>query len=401
MPKGEPQDPGAAPPRPRSDQSLTLQLEAAEERLRVVLGLTDSIVFEFDADGRYLAVLTRSDALLAAPREEMLGRTIAEVLGPQAAAPFMEHLRRVLATRLPERFEYSLDVPEGRRWFSAEALLSSQGSSVVLLVRDITRHKTLELKLLQADRLAALGTLAAGVAHEVSNPLGYVSSNLQFISEELAEVRRALDGSIDPDRVRRTLEECVEALDEARQGTSRIRQVVGDLKMFARGEEADAGESLVDVRRVLEASISMAMPELKHRARLVRELGDVPPVYGNESRLGQVFVNLLLNAAQAITVGSPQENTVTVRAWTEGGRVVAEIRDTGVGIPRENLERIFDPFFSTKPVGVGTGLGLAICHGIVSGMQGEITVESTPGRGTAFRVLLPAAPEDEDFSSSG
>lgn len=395
MHKGESQVPEVGASQPRPDDSLTVQLEAAEERLRVVLGLTDGIVFEFDADGRYLAVLTRSNALLAAPPGELLGRTIADVLGPQAAAPFMERIHRVLATQRPERFEYSLDVPGGRRWFSADALPASHHTSVVCLVRDITPQKTLELKLLQADRLAALGTLAAGVAHEVSNPLGYVSSNLGFIAEELTELRRVLgeDGPVDREGLRRTLEECVEALGEARQGTSRIREVVGDLKMFARGEEADSGEGLVDVRRALESSVNMAMPEIRHRARLVRELGDVPPVRGNESRLGQVFLNLLLNAAQAIPEGAPRENTVTVRTREEGGKVVAEIHDTGEGIPTENLKRIFDPFFSTKPVGVGTGLGLAICHGIITSMNGEISVESTPGQGTCFRVLLPAVPE--------
>jgi two-component system NtrC family sensor kinase len=395
MPKGDSHDPGAGDSPPLPDESLILQLEAAEERLRVVLGLTDSIVFEFDADGRYLAVLTRSDALLAAPPGELLGRTISEVLGPQAAAPFMERIQRVLATHRPESFEYSLDVTGGRRWFSADALPSPHHTSVVFLVRDVTARKTLELKLLQADRLAALGTLAAGVAHEVSNPLGYVSSNLHFIADGLAELRQALDaeGPVDRERLRHSLEECSEALDEARQGTSRIRQVVGDLKMFARGEETDSGEGLMDVRRALESSINMAMPELRHRARLVRELGDVPPVRGSESRLGQVFLNLLLNAAQAIPQGAQKENTVTVRSWAEGGKVVAEIRDTGEGIPPENLKRIFDPFFSTKPVGVGTGLGLAICHGIITSMKGEITVESTPGKGTSFRVLLPAIPE--------
>ena len=177
-----------------------------------------------------------------------------------------------------------------------------------------------------------------------------------------------------------------------------MRTIVGDLKTFSR--EAQDPHRPVDVKRVLDSTLNLAAGEIRHRARLVKEYGqDVPPVRGSESRLGQVFLNLLLNAAQAITGGSPQENTITVRAWAEGGRVVAEIRDTGEGIPPENLERIFDPFFSTRPVGVGTGLGLAICHGIISAMHGDITVESTPGQGTCFRVLLPVAPEDEESSS--
>ncbi len=389
---GESKGPGEGSPQP--EESLTLQLEAAEERLRVVLGLTDSIVFEIDGEGRYLAVMTKSDELLAVPKDQVLGRTIAETLGPQMAASFMERLRRVLSTRQPERFEYPLDVGGKRLWFSADALLASQGKSVVFLVRDITQQKTLELKLLQADRLAALGTMAAGVAHEVNNPLGYLSSNLNFIKEGLAELKRALSdpgGPREPEALRGLLEECVEALDEASQGTRRIREVVGDLTVFARGEEPDAREGLADVKRALETSLNMAMPQLKHRAKVVRDVRELPSVRGNESRLGQVFLNLLLNAAQAISEGAAGENTIEVRAWTELGGVVVEVRDTGEGIPPENLERIFDPFFSTKPVGVGTGLGLAISHGIITAMQGELMVESTVGKGTCFRVRLPAA----------
>ncbi|HEY0095615.1 MAG TPA: ATP-binding protein, partial [Archangium sp.] len=332
--------------------------------------------------------------LLAMPREQVIGRTMSETLGPRMAATFLERLRRVLSTHEPDRFEYSLEVGGKRLWFSADALPASQRESVVFLVRDITPQKTLELKLLQADRLAALGTMAAGVAHEVNNPLGYLSSNLHFIGEGLVELKQALsDPEVlkNPEALRRTLEECVEALDEARQGTKRIREVVGDLTVFARGEASDAREGVVDVKRALETSLNMAMPQLKHRARVVRDLGELPSVRGNESKLGQVFLNLLLNAAQAIPEGATGENTIEVRAWAELGGVVVEVRDTGEGIPPENLERIFDPFFSTKPVGVGTGLGLAISHGIITAMQGELSVESKVGKGTCFRVRLPAA----------
>jgi PAS domain S-box-containing protein len=394
---GDSTDPPASAPPPLPDEALPLQLEAAEERLRVVLGLTESIVFEVDKEGRYLAVFTRSDGMLAVPREAVLGRTVTEVIGPQIGVPFLACIQRVLSKGEAEHFEYSLDMPGGRRWFSADALPVPQRASVACLVRDITQQKTLELRLLQADRLAALGTLAAGVAHEVSNPLGYISSNLNFIAEGLAEMRQALGGAKGPPDLawlERTLEECVEALTEAQQGTTRIRDVVGDLKTFARGEDPGACEGQADVRRALETSINMALPELRSRARLVRHLADVPPALGNESRLGQVFLNLLLNAAQAIPEGAPEKNTVEAHLRAEGDKVVIEIRDTGQGIPPENLERIFDPFFTTRPVGVGTGLGLAICHGIVTGMKGEISVASTVGQGTCFRILLPAATDD-------
>lgn len=365
--------------------------EALDELLRVVLGLTDSLVFEFDADGRYLEVWTRTDALLAMPRESFLGRTISETMEPRIAALTMESIQRVLARGLPDRFEYSLELEGGRRWFSADAMRVPRRPGVAFLIRDITRQKTLELSLLQADRLAALGTLAAGVAHEVNNPLGYISSNLNFIEEELAVALRALAGAPGLDRLARTLEECTEALSEARQGTERIRNVVGDLKTFARGEDTGSKEERADVRRALEMSINMAMPELRHRARLLWNPEEVPRVRGSESRLGQVFLNLLLNAAQAIPEGAPEENTVEAHVRTEDGKVLVEIRDTGQGIPPENLKRIFEPFFTTRPAGVGTGLGLAICQSIIIAMGGELSVESTVGKGTCFRVLLPTA----------
>jgi signal transduction histidine kinase len=363
--------------------------ESIEQLLQVVLGLTDSLVFEFDAGGHYLAAWTPSDSLLVLPREAFMGRHISEVMDPQTAALTMESIQRVMARGEPERFEYPVDIEGGRRWFSADAMLVPHRPGVAFLTRDITRQKTLELSLLQADRLAALGTLAAGVAHEVSNPLGYISSNLHFVEEGLAEVRQALAGTPGSAALAARLEECAEALEEARQGTSRIRNVVGDLKTFARGEDTGPEKERADVRRALEMSINMAMPELRHRARMVWHVEEVPPVRGSESRLGQVFLNLLLNAAQAIPEGAPAENTVEALARTEADKVVVEIRDTGHGIAPENLKRIFEPFFTTRPAGVGTGLGLAICHSIVIAMGGELTVESTVGKGTCFRVLLP------------
>jgi len=375
---------------PRPEGWLNTQLEAAEELLRVVLGLTDGIIFEFNAEGRYLAIWTRSDELLAAPREVLMGRTIADVLGPTVAAPFLERIHRVLATQKSERFEYSMDVAGGTRWFSADALLVPQRQSVVCLVRDITHQKTLEQRLLQADRLAALGTLAAGVAHEVNNPLSYVSSNLNFASETVAEVLGSLkkgEGGTERSWLEPALQDCADALSEAQEGTTRIRHVVSDLKMFARGE--DAGVSGADVKRAFEAAVNMAMLEFRHKAHLVKLLEAVPLVRGSEARLGQVFLNLLINAAQAIPEGAPDTNRVEVRLGVEDRWVVAEIEDTGAGIPPELLKRIFDPFFSTKPAGVGTGLGLSICYGIVTELGGEITVKSCVGQGTCFRVRLP------------
>jgi PAS domain S-box-containing protein len=244
------------------------------------------------------------------------------------------------------------------------------------VVEDVTERKRLEAQLVLADRMASVGTLAAGVAHEINNPLAFILGNLEYA---LGELRRVAP---EPEVER--------ALSEARDGALRVREIVRDLKAFSRAD-AEARET-VDLRRVLQSTLGLAQNEIRHRARLEVDVGDVPLVRASEHRLGQVLLNLLINAAQAIPEGRATENVVGVAVGTAAdGRASVEITDTGGGIPPDVLPRIFDPFFTTKPVGVGTGLGLSICHGIVSGLGGEIQVDSAPGRGSTFRVLLPAA----------
>jgi CheY-like chemotaxis protein/two-component sensor histidine kinase len=185
--------------------------------------------------------------------------------------------------------------------------------------------------------------------------------------------------------------EVVQALDEAGHGADRVKHIVKDLKTFSRGGDA---VSRIDLRPVLESSLAMANNEVRHRARLRKELGEVPGVMASEARLGQVFLNLVVNAAQAIREGAADHNEIAVRTFTDAcGRAVVEVQDSGCGISPEHLKCIFDPFFTTKPVGEGTGLGLSICHSIVSSMGGEIQVQSAPGQGACFRVVLPAASE--------
>lgn len=389
----EAKSPGEPPLPPYMDELLGTELEAAEARLRFVIGLTDSIVFEMDAEGRYVAIMANAEELLTVPREKALGRTLSEVLGPQAAEPFMERIRRVLATGKSERFEYSLKVNSGLRWFSSDAVLVPSRRTVVFLVRDISQRKMLEQRLIQADRLAAMGTLAAGVAHEVNNPLSYICSNLNFISEGVEALRyllRTPGQETSPAQLLATLDECMEALAESQHGARRIFHLAGNLKTFARGHGEP--QEQVDVQRALEAALALCQPELSGRARRTVHLTEVPRVVGNATLLEQVFLNLLINAIQAIPQGASEKHEVGVRLFVEHGHVVVEIRDTGEGMPEAMIQRIFDPFFSTKPTGSGTGLGLSISHGIITRMGGDISVESAVGRGTCFRVRLPIPP---------
>ncbi len=254
-------------------------------------------------------------------------------------------------------------------------------------------------QLLISDRMASVGTLAAGVAHEINNPLAALIANLNFAAEDIArvgqDVRSTASGGADGEDatagwLAARLRDIEEPLRDARESADRIRLIVRDLKLFSRVEEERLGP--VDVRRVIESSLRMAWNEIRHRARLVKDYGDVPPVQASEARLGQVVLNLLVNAAQAIPEGRADKNEIRVVTNQDGqGRVAIEIRDTGSGIPAPVISRIFDPFFTTKPVGVGTGLGLAICHRIVTALGGRILVESQAGMGSAFRIVLPIA----------
>lgn len=247
--------------------------------------------------------------------------------------------------------------------------------------QDVTERKKLEEKLLLAGRMSSVGTLAAGVAHEINNPLAYVVANLEFVGREL----RAGAAGSPPG-----LSDVLEALDEAQHGADRIRRIVSGVKTFSRADEERRVP--VEVKPVIELSIQLVESQIRHRASLVREYGPTPLVDADESRLSQVFVNLLINAAQAITDRKSDDPEIRIVTSTDDhGCAIIEVRDNGPGIAEANRSRIFDPFFTTKAVGVGTGLGLSICHGIVTTHGGEITFETVSGLGTSFRVMLPPA----------
>jgi len=251
------------------------------------------------------------------------------------------------------------------------------------------RHK-MQKKLVLADRMASVGTLAAGVAHEINNPLSYTLANLDYVSSCLGAM--ADFSSVD-------LGELRTATAEAIEGAQRVREIVKDMKALSRVD--DGRIAAVDVECALETSVNMAARELRHKAQVVKEYGGVGFARANKGHLIQVFINLLVNASQAIASADPATNEVRISTCRDAeGRVVIEIADTGGGIPEDVLPRIFDPFFTTKPIGVGTGLGLSICHGLLTGMNGQIEVASKVGVGTRFLITLPAAEPEETLSAT-
>jgi DNA-binding response OmpR family regulator len=243
-------------------------------------------------------------------------------------------------------------------------------------------RRNMEEQLLVSDRMASVGMLAAGVAHEINNPLAAVIGNLTIVCD-LLEPREEAPGE---------LREAAEAAADALHAAERVREIVRDVKMFSRGSE----ERLVpvDLHRVLDSSVRMAWNEIRHRARVSRHFGAIAPVMGSEQRLGQVFLNLIVNAAQAIPPGNAQDNEIRLTTSMDGDRVMVEVSDTGPGIPPEVLPRLFNAFVTTKLPGEGTGLGLSISRRIVRALGGEIAVRSELGAGATFRVDLPASEAD-------
>ncbi|MBS2013662.1 MAG: response regulator [Deltaproteobacteria bacterium] len=355
-----------------------------QDRLEVLTAFTGGIVFEFDREGTYLRVWTGDPALLARPASDLIGRNVAEVVsGPEGIA-FQDVFRRVHDSGAPESFEYSLDVQAGRRIFSCEARAHERasgagGRTVTLLVRDVTAAKELEGKLVQAERLAALGLLAASVGHEIRQPLAYLLASVDALGRAAPTTEGAAIAS---------------SLENVRKGASRIAEIVATLDTFARQRQRET--TTFDVRRSLRAAIDLCASELDGRAEVAMEIVEPLPVRGDEGELTQVFANLLLNAAHAIAKRPPGAplGHVAVRATKNDKTVRISVADDGTGISPEDRTRIFDPFFTTKEPGRGTGLGLFISRNIVVAHGGTLEVESTPGVGTTVFVSLVSAEPD-------
>lgn len=248
----------------------------------------------------------------------------------------------------------------------------------------------LEMRLARSERLASIGTLAAGMAHEINNPLAVVVGVAYSLRRAMHGADEVLADVPGAEAARAELREAAEGLRALDEAAERIRRVVQDMRRFVRPDRAE--RQVLELPEVLDAAARMAAAHLRQSARLQRHYGATPSVEANEGQLVQVFTNLLVNAAQAIGEGDPSAHRVELTTFTdERGRAVVEVRDDGPGISKQDLPRVFDPFFTTKPVGAGMGLGLAVCHGIVTSLGGEIAVESEAGRGATFRVALPPA----------
>jgi two-component system, NtrC family, sensor kinase len=342
----------------------------------------------------------------------LLERQIQKHLAPGAADSlhsFLEAVDRAYrhADEARVRVERSMDLMSDElntrleEKLATEAALQQEKAEQAALIK---RLEEAHNQLLQSEKMASIGQLAAGVAHEINNPIGYVGSNLGTLRgyvDRLLNVlaayetieREFTEGSLH-DRLAAVKTEAdlaylkadiADLLSETGEGIARVRRIVQDLKDFSHVDQGDW--LLADLHKGLESTLNVVNNEIKYKARVVKEYGELPALRCLPAQLNQVFMNLLVNAAHAIE----GQGTITIRTGRHGDEAWVEISDTGKGIPAHLLTRIFDPFFTTKPVGVGTGLGLSISYGIIQKHGGRIEVESEPGQGTTFRIRLPIA----------
>ncbi len=371
-------------------------LERSTESLATMLDSIGDGVVATDTSGLIVRMNPIAERLTGWTFEQARRRPLAEVLPLvnedtriSVANPTDQPLREGISVSLARRTllirRDGVEVPVAD---SCAPIKSKRGeiTGAVLVFRDLKVQREAETaqaksqeQLVFADRMASVGTLAAGIAHEINNPLTYVAANIDVAVEELR-------GHGETRSVR--LRELENMLIDAREGTVRIAKIVRGLKLLTRIDESKP--VTIDLLPVIQLSLDTVANEMRHHATVMCELGQTPLVVADGARLAQVFINLLVNASHAFEEGPSETNEIHVTTSTDNrGRAAIEIRDNGMGIPEERLGRIFDPFFTTKPVGVGTGLGLAISLGILNAIGGDIAVRSAVGHGTTFRVTLP------------
>jgi PAS domain S-box-containing protein len=372
--------------RQRTSAALVLDVEErlrrSERNLVMLLDATsDGILIHRDL--RYVYVNDAALRIVGRKREEIIGRSPFELVPPRFRLLLAERIMEAYTSRAPmpeveERLLHASGAEVPVEVVSIPVLFGEQVSTLVH-IRDITQRRVLEVRLRAADRLTSAGLVAAGVAHEIASPLTYALSNAQLLEQKLAEECPEM-----PDDIR-------ELVTAVRDGVARAAHVAREVKVFTCVQGGRAVP--VDIHDVLRSTIDFLGPEMRSRANVIERFGDVPKVLGNASRLAQIFLNLLTNAIQSLSLHTRRPNDVTITTQAKGDAlVVVEVQDTGVGIPAELQSAIFEPLFTTKPE--GTGLGLALCKELIAKEEGELSVESTVGIGTKFTVVLKAAPRE-------
>jgi two-component system NtrC family sensor kinase len=394
-----------------TDTDLT-PMKRSEERLSALLQAIPDLIFRMRGDGTYLDFSCSTAEATLLRREDFVGRNMRDLQMPQFLIDrTFTHLERVLSDGALAIYDYELDMPFGRQSYEAR-MVRSGPDEVVSIVRNVTDRRLVEerqAQLIQAEKLASLGQMAAGLAHEINNPVSYVASNLRALEgyalamspllrmlRELVEAPGTGPRTLTAEQIERMrllwkqgdldelLSDMPELIHESLTGTRRIKDIAHSLRAFVR--EDDGQPQSVDVNEELESTLRMVWNELKYKCEVKRDFGQVPRITGFPTQLVQVFTNLLLNASHAIET----RGEIHIRTRLEEEEVVVvEISDTGKGMTAETLSKLFTPFFTTKPRGQGTGLGLSISRDIVTRHGGRITVRSELGQGSTFTLYLP------------
>ena len=409
-----------------------LALETSKVFFSTLADISPVGIFRADADGHCIYVNSRIWEMTGMSPDDIYKNGWEHAIHPDDRAAVMAQWYGCIAKRQTFNMEYRYQRPNGAvRWVLGQAMAewNSDGEMIgyVGTVTDITDTKNMqeelclsliaqeqahaELKLthdqlLQSEKMASIGQLAAGVAHEINNPVGYIASNIGSLKHYLSDLFRLLDAQEmalaklpKEDSLRQLAEQfrsrvelpllrkdIFELMGECKEGIGRVKQIVQSLKDFSRVSQDEWQH--VDMHEILEKALNIVCNELKYKAEVVREYGELPNVECLPVQLGQVFMNLLLNGVQSIA----ERGTIIIRTGRDGGeRVWVEIEDSGAGIAAEHLTRIFEPFFTTKPIGKGTGLGLSVAYNIIQAHGGRITVDSRQGAGSRFKVVIPAS----------
>jgi PAS domain S-box-containing protein len=396
------------------------QLSENEQRYRSLFDFHPDAVFALDMEGRFLSGNAAVERITGYRLEQATGMPFLPVVAKRDRDRVEQHFRLAVQGQ-GQSYDMSGYRSDGSQFHVNVSNLPIVVDGAIVgvygIAKDISAQlqtrqdlSAAETRLAQAEKLASIGQLAAGVAHEVNNPLGYVNSNLTVLSRHAAKLLQLLDAyrategqldaelpasrnlmatkaGIDLNYVRADLAEVVA---DAREGIGRVSKIVQSLRDFSRREQSVQAVS-ADLHQALDSTLNIAMNEIRFKAQVIKEYGQLPLVECVVGEISQVFMNLIVNAAQAMET----RGLITIRTWQDGEEVKIRVSDTGVGIAPEVQHRIFEPFYTTKPVGQGTGLGLAISYGIVQKHRGRIELESTLGHGSSFTVTLPVRAELE------
>lgn len=411
------------------------RLAQSEKRLTDILDSLDSVVWSVAPKTYEMLYLNKAvESVSGRPAADFFNNSQLwfDIIYPRDRQRVEKGLAELITTG-DQKITYRILHSDGKlRWLFEYMRIVNDDAGVPLRIDgitvDITQHKNdedllkqrngelqtaldkiqeVQGQLVQSEKLSSIGQLAAGVAHEINNPIGYINSNLtslkNYVEDLLALVaiyettEPALAGSTQLSQVEAfkhkiDLEflktDVLELLEESHEGASRVKKIVQDLKDFSHAGGADDWQ-WADLHTGLESTLNIVNNEIKYKASVIKEFGDMPPVWCLPHQLNQVFMNLLVNAAHAIE----NEGTITVRTGAEDDHIWVEVSDTGKGIAPEHVNKIFDPFFTTKPVGKGTGLGLSVSYNIIKKHNGEFRLDSRVGVGTTFRIVLPKKEE--------